>query len=152
MEKKTIRLTEAELHQIIAKSVKNIIKENSTDEGMWDTMKSFAGQYGRRGMDKAKQMGSAAGQKMKQGYNNVKQGAKNAANTVQQGYNNVKADVQQTAQNARQDSSMKDMQKAFNNFKMAVQKFTQNGGKINPQLNSRIKGIENMMNQYQSHF
>lgn len=57
MEKKTIRLTEAELHQIIAESVKNIIKENSTDEGMWDTMKSFAGQYGRRGMDKAKTNG-----------------------------------------------------------------------------------------------
>lgn len=101
---------------------------------------------------KQKQMGNAAGQKMKQGFNNVKQGVQNAANAVQQGYNNVKADVQQTAQNARQDGSMKDMQKAFNNFKMAVQKFTQNGGKVNPQLNSRIKGIENMMNQYQSHF
>lgn len=141
MEKKVYKITESELHDIIKESVNQIIKEQMTNEGLWDTAKSFMGQYGQRGAAKAKQMGQAVGQQVKKGYN-----------AVQQGYNNVKNDIQQTAKNARQDSAMKDMQKAFQNFKAAVEKFKQNGGQVNGQLNSRIVGIEKMMGGYQAHF
>lgn len=129
-----MRLTESELNQIIEESVRSIIAENMEDEGLWDTMKSFGGQYLQRGKEQAQKMGHNVGQKMKGAYNTV-------AN-----------DVKNTYKNAQQDGQMKSMIKAFNDFKMAVEKFRANGGKVNNQLNSRIKGIENMMNAYQPHY
>lgn len=147
MEKNTIKLTESDLQNIIKESVNQILreKEENLEEGLWDTTKSFMGQYGKRGAQKAQQMGQAAGERMKQGYNNMKQ-------NVQQGYNNVKNDIQQTARNARQDSSMKEMQKAFNNFKNAVNTYRQNGGQTTRQLNSYLSAIDKMINNYQQHY
>lgn len=156
MKKQLIRLTEEDLNQIIESTVHRIITENSEDEGLWDSLKSFAGQYKNRGEQKAKEMGKAAGESIKNKYNATKAAAaqkynavKNAAN---QKYNAVKQDVQNTWQGAQRDGSMKDMQKAFNNFKMAVEKFVKNGGQLNPQMNSRISGIEKMLNSYQPNF
>ena len=134
MEKKVIKLTESDLHEIINESVRRIIAENMTDEGWFDTMKSFANQYGQRGAAKAQEIGQKVGN-----------AAKNA-------YNNVKQDVQNTWNNAKQDSSMVDMQKAFNNFKAAVEKYKAAGGKVNGQLASRVAGIDNMLNGYQRHY
>ena len=137
-----IKLTESELQMIIKEAVVQVLKENETlDEGFLDTAKSFFGQYGRRGADKAKQSLNAAGDAIKRG-----------ANAVKQGYNNVKSDIQQTSQNARQDSSMKDMQKAFQNFKSAVERYKSNGGQVDRQLGSRIAGIDKMLNSYNPHF
>jgi uncharacterized protein YukE len=138
MKKQVLRLTESELNRIIEESVYSIINEEMMNEGWWDTAKSFMGQYGKRGAQKTQELGNAVGSKMKQGYNAVKQG-----------YNNVKTNVQQTAQNARRDSSMKDMSRAFEAFKAAVEKYRANGGQINNQLNSRIAGIDKMINGYQ---
>ena len=142
MNKKVIKLTESELQSIIKETVSAVLNESENiEEGLWNTTKSFMGQYGKRGAEKAQQIGRAAGEAARQGFNRVKQG-----------YNNVKNDIQQTAQNARQDSSMKDMQKAFNNFKASVERFKANGGKVNRQLGARISGIDNMMNSYNPHF
>lgn len=170
MKKQLIRLTEEDLNQIIESTVQRIITENSEDEGLWDSLKSFAGQYKNRGEQKAKEMGKAAGESIKNKYNATKDAAaqkynavKNAANqkynaakqfgnAAKQFGNAVKQDVQNTWQGAQRDSSMKDMQKAFNNFKMAVEKFVKNGGQLNPQMNSRISGIEKMLNTYQPNY
>lgn len=163
MKKQLIRLTEEDLNQIIESTVHRIITENSEDEGLWDSLKSFAGQYKNRGEQKAKEMGKAAGENIKNKYNATKAAAaqkynavKNAAsqkyNAAKQFGNAVKQDVQNTWQGAQRDGSMKDMQKAFNNFKMAVEKFVKNGGQLNPQMNSRISGIEKMLNSYQPNF
>jgi hypothetical protein len=151
MKKQLVRLTESELHQIIEESVKAVIAEEM-DEGMWDTAKSFFGQYGKRGANKAQEMGQTARQGMSNMANKVQQGLSNAANKVQQGITNVGNDIKQTYRNAQQDSQMKEMRNAFNNFKAAVEKFKAAGGEVNGQLASRIKGIENMMGKYQSHF
>lgn len=174
MKKQLIRLTEEDLNQIIESTVHRIIAENSEDEGLWDSLKSFAGQYKNRGEQKAKEMGKAAGESIKnkynatkdaaaqkynavkdaanQKYNAVKDAASQKYNAAKQFGNTVKQDVQNTWQGAQRDGSMKDMQKAFNNFKMAVEKFVKNGGQLNPQMNSRISGIEKMLNSYQPNF
>lgn len=156
--KKEIKLTESDLQNIIKESVNQILREReeNLEEGLWDTAKSFMGQYGKRGAQKAQQMGQAAGEKMRQGYdaarNNVKGAYNKAKENVQNTYNNVKNDIQQTARNARQDSSMKEMQKAFNNFKNAVNTYRQNGGQTTRQLNSYLSAIDKMINNYEKHF
>lgn len=159
MEKKVYKITESELHDIIKESVNQIIKEQMINEGLRDTIRSFVGQYGKRGADKAQEIGTAVGKQFKQGVDKAQEMGKAVGkqfqkgyDAVQQGYTNVKNDIEQTAKNARKDSAMKDMQKAFQNFKAAVEKFKQNGGQVNGQLNSRIVGIEKMMGGYQAHF
>lgn len=148
-----IKLTETDLHNLIKEAVEQVLSESDTlEEGFWDTARSFAGQYGQRAGNKIQQMGQAAGQAMRNGAQRVGNAVQRGANAVAQGYNNVKSDIQQTAQNARQDSSMKDMQKAFNNFKSAVERYKANGGQVNRQLGSRIAGIEKMMGDYQAHY
>lgn len=164
--KQLVRLTESDLHNIINESVRTILSEKM-DEGWWDTAKSFMGQYGKRGADKAQQMGQQVGSAAKNAYNTmsnkaqqmgkqVGDAAKNAYNTasnnVQQFGQNVANDVRTTYNNAKQDGNMKSMQKAFQNFKTAVENFKAAGGKVNNQLASRISGIDKMMAQYQSHF
>jgi hypothetical protein len=152
MEKRVIKLTESELNQIIEESVRSIIAENMEDEGLWDTMKSFGGQYAQRGKEKAQEMGQGFGQKMKGAYNSMTNGVKNAGKKMKGTYNAVANDVKSTYRNAQQDGQMKSMIKSFNDFKIAVEKFKANGGKVDKQLGSRIKGIENMMNAYPSHY
>ena len=164
--KQLVRLTESDLHNIINESVRTILSEKM-DEGWWDTAKSFMGQYGKRGADKAQQMGQQVGSAAKNAYNTmsnkaqqmgqqVGNAAKNAYNTasnkVQQIGQNVANDVRTTYNNAKQDGNMKSMQKAFQDFKDAVEKFKAAGGKVNNQLATRISGIDKMMAQYQPHF
>ena len=96
---------------------------------MWDSLKSFAGQYKNRGEQKAKEMGKAAGESIKNKYNATKAAAaqkynavKNAANqkynAAKQFGNAVKQDVQNTWQGAQRDGSMKDMQKLNKMYKI----------------------------------
>ena len=144
MKKQVIRLTESDLHNIINESVRTILSEKM-DEGWWDTAKSFMGQYGKRGADKAQEMGQQVGSAAKNAYNT-------ASNKARQFGQNVANDVRTTYNNAKQDGNMKSMQKAFQNFKTAVENFKAAGGKVNNQLASRISGIDKMMAQYQSHF
>lgn len=152
MEKRVIKLTESELNQIIEESVRSIIAENMEDEGLWDTMKSFGGQYAQRGKQKAQEMGQDFGQKMKGAYNSMTNGVKNAGKKMKGTYNTVANDVKNTYKNAQQDGQMKSMMKAFNDFKVAVEKYKAAGGKVDNQLASRIKGIENMMGAYPAHY
>lgn len=131
MNQKVIKLTEQDLHNIVKSTVKRVMNENMEDEGLWNSLKSFGRQYGKRGVNAASQMGQKA--------------ASNMRNT----YNNVRQDVSNTWQAASRDGAMKDMQAAFQNFKNAVEKFQQNGGQVSRQLNSYLSCINNMMNQYQ---
>lgn len=148
-----IKLTESDLQLIIKEAVEQVLMESDNlDEGFLDTAKSFIGQYGKRAGNKMQQMGQAAGEAMRNGAQRVGNAIQKGANAVAQGYNNVKSDIQQTAQNARQDSSMKDMQRAFNNFKSAVERYKANGGQVNRQLGSRLAGIEKMIGGYQMHY
>ena len=145
MKKQLIRLTEEDLSNIIESTMKRIISENEDNEGMWDSLKSFAGQYGKRGKENAQDLGKRAREGIKNSYNNAK-------NAVSNGYNNVKQDIHNTWQGAQRDGSMKDMQRAFANFEAAVNKFVQNGGKLNPQMNSRISGIKKVLGSYQPNY
>ena len=145
MKKQLIRLTEEDLSNIIESTMKRIISENEDNEGMWDSLKSFAGQYGKRGKENAQALGKRAREGIKNSYNNAK-------NAVSNGYNNVKQDIHNTWQGAQRDGSMKDMQRAFANFEAAVNKFVQNGGKLNPQMNSRISGIKKVLGSYQPNY
>ena len=150
MSKQKIRITEAELHQIIQESVNAILTE-SMDEGMWDTAKSFFGQYKNRGVDKAKEMGKNVGQQAKKTYNNVNKAVNAGVDKAKEMGKNVVNDVKQTYRNAQQDSQKIEMQKAFNNFKTAVEKFKAAGGRVNGQLNSRIAGIDKMLGGIEPH-
>ena len=142
MNQKVIKLTEQDLHNIVKSTVKRVINENMEDEGLWNSLKSFGRQYGKRGVNAASQMGQKAASNMRNAYNNAGQRMRNT-------YNNVRQDVSNTWQAASRDGAMKDMQAAFQNFKNAVEKFQQNGGQVSRQLNSYLSGINNMMNQYQ---
>lgn len=141
MKKQLIRLTEEDLNQIIESTVHRIITENSEDEGLWNSLRSFAGQYKNRGEQKAKEMGKAAGKAIKSGYN-----------TASKKMQDMGKDIKDTWKGAQRDGYMKDMRKAFNNFKMSVERYKQNGGVVDSQLGSRISGIENMLNSYQPNF
>ncbi len=152
MKKQLIRLTEEDLTKIIESTVNRIITENEENEGFWNSLKSFGGQYAKKGATTAQNFGNKMGTKMRQGYDNVKQNVQNASANMKQGYNNMKQDVQNTWQGAKRDGSMSDMLKAFNNFKAALEKFRQSGGQINPQLNSRVAGIEKFLKAYQSNY
>ena len=137
MAKQLIRLTEEDLHRIVESSVERIINENMEDEGFFDYFKSM----GRQGGEKAQQAGAAMGQKMRQGYDAVKGAA-------QKGYNAAANKVGQ----AVQDSMVANMNSAIANFEKSLQTFINNGGNFqNAQLNSRLSGIKNMLNQYIQH-
>ena len=180
MNKKVIKLSENDLHQIVESVVSNIIAEGNMDEGLFDTIRSFGSQYGKRAAKKGEEMGAAASEKMRQGFNAAKNAASNAvekgkqfgtsavekgkslgaaaSKKMRQGYDaaqgavkNMSNDVKGTWNNAKQDGYAKDMRKAFEKFRMAAEKFQQSGGKLNGQFNSRIKGLENMLNAYVSH-
>lgn len=54
--------------------------------------------------------------------------------------------------NAMQDSMVANMNSAIANFEKSLQTFINNGGNFqNAQLNSRLSGIKNMLNQYIQH-
>lgn len=126
MKKQLVRLTEEDLHQIIESTVQRIITENYEEEGMWDTMKSFGGQYFNRGKKSAQQFGQKMGDKL----------------------TNITTDVKNTWTNAKRDGAMKDMQKAFINFKKSVNNYVNNGGKLDRMFNSRLSGLEKTLNNY----
>ena len=170
MAKQLIRLTEEDLHRIVESSVERIINENMEDEGLFDYFRSM----GRQGGQKAQQAGAAMGQKMRQGYDAVKGAAQRgydaAANKVGHGYDAVKGAAQRgydaAAKNvgqavqgvkdmhhqAMQDSMVANMNSPIANFEKSLQTFINNGGKFqNAQLNSRLSGIKNMLNQYTQH-
>lgn len=177
MSKRIIKLNEQDLHHIVKSAVKQVVRENMEDEGLWNTLKSFGRQYGRKGMNAASQMGqnaaqgvrnayNNAGQNIRNAYNNAAQGVRNAYNNagpsvrnaynnaaqgVRNAYNNARQDFSNTWQNASRDGAMKDMQSAFQDFKNAVAKYQRSGGQVSRQLNSYLSGINNMMNQYQFH-
>jgi soluble cytochrome b562 len=145
--KKQIKLTESDLQNIIKESVNQILREReeNLEEGAWNTAKSFVGQYLNRGTKKAQDVKKEVGKKVREKYEKVRDG-------IQDGYDKIKDDIQQTARNARQDSSIKEMQKAFNNFKNAVNTYRQNGGQTTRQLNSYLSAIDKMINNYERHF
>jgi hypothetical protein len=162
MNKNRIKLTESDLHNIIKEAVVEVLRENENlDEAGF--LSSFVGQYGNRAKNKMQQVGQAAGKAIQKGaqrvgnavqngINTVRQGAQNVGDAVAQGYNNVKSDIQQTAQNARQDSSMKDLGKAAQNLRAIVQRYYQNGGKNDRYLNGALTNIEKFIRNYQPYF
>ena len=146
-----IKLTESDLHNIIKEAVVEVLRENENlDEAGF--LSSFLGQYGNRAKDKFQKVGQAVGDAVNNGIETVKQGAQNVGDAVAQGYNNIKSDIQQTAKNARQDSSMKDLGKAAQNLRAIVQRYYQNGGKNDRYLNGALTNIEKFIRNYQPYF
>lgn len=135
-----IKLTESDLHNIIKEAVVEVLRENENlDEAGF--VSSFLGQYGNRAKDKFQKVGQAVGNAVQNGIDTVRQGAQN-----------VKSDIQQTAKNARQDSSMKDLGKAAQNLRAIVQRYYQNGGKNDRYLNGALTNIEKFIRNYQPYF
>lgn len=141
MAKQFIRLTEADLHRIVESSVERIINENMEDEGFGDYFRSLGRQGQQKAQDAGKKVGQWAGDKW------------NAAKTkVQNTYNDVKQGVQTMHQNAMQDSMVANMNNALNSFERSLETFKKNGGNFaNAQLQSRLQGIKNMLDQYVQH-
>ena len=148
MAKQLIRLTEEDLHRIVESSVERIINENMEDEGFFDYFKSM----GRQGGEKAQQAGAAMGQKMRQGYDAVKGAAQKGYNAAANKVGQAVQGVKDMHHNAMQDSMVANMNSAIANFEKSLQTFINNGGNFqNAQLNSRLSGIKNMLNQYIQH-
>ena len=141
MAKQLIRLTEADLHRIIESSVERIMNENMEDEGFGDYFRSL----GRQGKAKAQAAGERVGNWAGNKWNAAKQ-------SVQNTYNNVKQGVQTMHQNAMQDSMVANMENALSSFEQSLATFKKNGGNFaNAQLQSRLQGIKNMLDQYVQH-
>ena len=148
MAKQLIRLTEEDLHRIVESSVERIINENMEDEGFFDYFKSM----GRQGGEKAQQAGAAMGQKMRQGYDAVKGAAQKGYNAAANKVGQAVQGVKDMHHNAMQDSMVANMNSAIANFEKSLQTFINNGGNFqNAQLNSKLSGIKNMLNQYTQH-
>ncbi|MBR6516675.1 MAG: hypothetical protein IKT40_07430 [Bacilli bacterium] len=157
---KVVRIEESEIKNIIESVVNDILSKNAINEDFRDTAKSFASQYANRASEKAKQFGDAAKEKVKKGVDtvkstidrvknaDVKSAVRDAAHGVAQ---DVANDVRGTWNNAKQDSYAKDMRRAFEAFKDACRKFEETGGQLNHQFQSRIQGLENMLNAYAPH-
>lgn len=99
---KKIRLTEAELHGLVERAVKNVIENEELNEGWMDYFKSLG-----RDTNRATQNAyNSASNKVKQGFNNVsnkvQQGYNNAVDKMKQGYDNVSNKIQQGYNNAKQ--------------------------------------------------
>lgn len=145
MSNKVIRLSESDLHRIVETTVNEVISE-----GWFDTVKSFGKQYANRGANKAKQIGSNVGASVGRGVNKIRNAAQNGVQNVRNTAQNIQNDIDKTWQNANQDRYAKEMRNAFEKFKMAVMNFKKHGGKTDRVLSSRITGIDNMLNSYQS--
>ena len=118
------------------------------DEGFFDYFKSM----GRQGGEKAQQAGAAMGQKMRQGYDAVKGAAQKGYNAAANKVGQAVQGVKDMHHNAMQDSMVANMNSAIANFEKSLQTFINNGGNFqNAQLNSRLSGIKNMLNQYTQH-
>ena len=57
--KQVIRLTEADLHNIIENSVRTALQENMTDEGVWNNVKAGANAFFGRGVGNSSQRHNA---------------------------------------------------------------------------------------------
>ena len=148
MAKQLIRLTEEDLHRIVESSVERIINENMEDEGLFDYFRSM----GRQGGQKAQQAGAAMGQKMRQGYDAVKGAAQRGYDAAAKNVGQAVQGVKDMHHQAMQDSMVSNMNNAIANFEKSLSTFIRNGGNFqNAQLNSRLSGIKNMLNQYTQH-
>jgi gas vesicle protein len=150
--KQIIKLNEEELQYIIKESVNKILNE-TTDEGLVNTIRGFAGRQG----DKISNTFSNA-------YNQGKERVQNVANkvsdTVTDVYNQGKEKIQNATnqikndwQSSQRDAAYQDMVSAFNQFQKYWQNYLKNGGKksgISKQLQSQITSINKALNNYQT--
>lgn len=89
---KVIRLTESDLSNIIEKSVRTALKENMTNEGVWDNLKAGANAFFGKGPGDASQRNNAPDD-TEVNYNLGKRWKAAKTNYQQQGMYDKKQDV-----------------------------------------------------------
>ena len=122
MAKQLIRITEAELKNMVRDALNESIENGEIDEGFFDDVKGFFG-----GSQAQKDV-----QSVKNTANRAYQGVKNVANKAVQGIKNtgnaIKQNVQNRKQDARNYSAAADIQKALQTLDNYVQLFQNNNG------------------------
>ena len=131
--KKHMKITEKELHNLISECVQEYIQENQLNEGLWDKM----GFLGRSG---ANAIGNAA-----QKVGNTVSGVYNKAKTA---VNNYTQDMSQYSQNMDQARAMDKHRKMVNKIMPTLQELqaTLKDGSLTPEqqgsLNSAIQSLQ----------
>lgn len=122
MAKQLIRITEAELKNMVREALNESVENGEIDEGFFDDVKGFFG-----GSQAQKDV-----QSVKNTANRAYQGVKNVANKAVQGIKNtgnaIKQNVQNRKQDARNYSAAADIQKALQTLDNYVQLFQNNNG------------------------
>lgn len=122
MAKQLIRITEAELKNMVREALNESIENGEIDEGFFDDVKGFFG-----GSQAQKDV-----QSVKNTANRAYQGVKNVANKAVQGIkdtgNAIKQNVQNRKQDAKNYSAAADIQKALQTLDKYAQLFQNNNG------------------------
>ena len=163
MNSKKITINEETLKAIIKESVIRVLNE-TTDEGILNAIRGFAGRQGDRAKATTQTTANKIGNTVSNAYNQGKEKVQNVANkvgdTVTDVYNQGKEKIQNTTnqikkdwQSSQRDAAYQDMVSAFNQFQKYWQNYLKNGGKksgISKQLQSQITSINKTLNNYQT--
>lgn len=127
---KPIQLTEQDLHFLVEDAVRNILRENDMEEGIWGGMKNLAQKGAQAVGNGISNMGKGIANRAQSAYNNAKTATTGA-------YNNMKTAYQQ-------GSAQQDIQNVNNALKPMVQK-----GILGQQQYNTILGMLNKAIQTQ---
>lgn len=130
MKRNRVSLTEEQLHQVIAESVCQILRENGMDEGLWDYAKSVGKQAWNGGRNSATNM-----------YNRAKQGVQNAYDNVKQGVQNVHNNAMEASKNA---DFTKQCKNALDSLTYVYNNINRMQG-LNPQTKSAFSRVSNIL-------
>ena len=140
MAKQLIRITEAELKNMVREALNESMENGEIDEGFFDNVKGFfGGSQAQKDVQSVKNTANRAYQGIKKDAQSVKntansayQGVKNVANKAVQGIKNtgnaIKQNVQNRKQDARNYSAAADIHKALQTLDNYVQLFQNNNG------------------------
>lgn len=126
--KKTIKLTESQLHQLIKESVQQILMEDMEDEA-FGGFKALSSLFGNKAKDAGQGMANYASQKYNQAKDAVGKAATAVGNKVNQAgryvgnaYNTAKQTYQTGSASDDAQSAIENAVKALNNLKAADKK------------------------------
>lgn len=139
--KKKITINEETLKAIIKESVIRVLNE-TTDEGILNAIRGFAGRQGDRAKATTQTTANKVGNTVSNAYNQGKEKIQNATNQIKNDW-----------QSSQRDAAYQDMVSAFNQFQKYWQNYLKNGGSkigISKQLQSQITSINNALNNYQT--
>lgn len=131
MAKQTIRITEAELHQMIRNVINESIENGDIDEGLWDYIKG-AGSAVRNKLGKA--MGQA-GNKLGNLANNAGQKMRSAGNAINKQFQDINTAGRKASMTGNDQKIANQLIKWYNDGVFGN----------NPQAKSKISGLINAM-------